>query len=61
MAGGGVKGGQTIGATGKTGLRSVGEQLDVLGLDHERLTYTRNGRAERPTIASGAVIGKLTT
>jgi uncharacterized protein (DUF1501 family) len=49
MAGGGVKGGQTIGAIGE------------IGLDHERLTYTRNGRAERPTITSGAVIVKLTT
>ena len=47
---GGVKGGQTIGPTDEIGLRGVGE----------RLTYTRNGRAERPTI-TGAVIRSLTT
>ena len=71
MAGGGVKGGQYIGETDEIGLRGVGERyhvhdihasiLDLLGLDHERLTYTRNGRAERPTIVSGAVIKNLTT
>ncbi len=70
MAGGGVKGGQYIGETDEIGLRGVGERyhvhdihasiLDLLGLDHERLTYTRNGRAERPTITSGAVIKNLT-
>ena len=71
MAGGGVKGGQYIGETDEIGLRGVGERyhvhdihasiLDLLGLDHERLTYPRNGRAERPTITGGAVIKNLTT
>jgi hypothetical protein len=71
MAGGGVRDGQTIGATGEIGLRGVGERyhvhnirasiLDLLELHHERLAYTRNGRAERPTITSDAVIQNLTT
>jgi hypothetical protein len=33
----------------------------LMGLDHVRLTYMHNGRAERPTITSGAVIKDLTT
>ena len=71
MAGGGVKGGRTIGVTDEVGLCSVGERyyvhdvhpsmLDLLGPDHERLTYTGNGRGEHPTITSGAVIENLTT
>ena len=48
---GGVKDGQSIGPTDEIGLRGVGE----------RLTYPRNGRAERPTITSGTVIKNLTT
>jgi hypothetical protein len=71
MAGGGVKGGQTIGSTDEIGLRAVDKPyhvhdihasiLDLLGLDHVQLTYMHNGRAERPTITSGAVIKELTT
>ncbi|HYZ85833.1 MAG TPA: DUF1501 domain-containing protein [Bryobacteraceae bacterium] len=69
MAGGGVKGGQTIGTTDEIGLRAVEKPyhvhdihasiLHVLGLDHVRLTYMHNGRAERPTITSGQVIKEL--
>jgi hypothetical protein len=71
MAGGGVKGGQAIGTTDEMGLRAVEKPyhvhdihasvLDLLGLDHVRLTYMHNGRAERPTITSGTVIKELTT
>src|SRR5262249_19108014 len=60
MAGGGVKGGQTIGATDELGLRAVEEPYHVndlhasilylLGLDHLKTTFMRNGRAERPTV-----------
>jgi hypothetical protein len=63
FAGGGVKGGQTIGATDEIGLRAVERKTHVhdlhasilwlLGLDHLRLTYQHNGRAERPTIVAG--------
>jgi hypothetical protein len=63
FAGGGVKGGQTIGTTDEIGLRAIERPTHVndihasilwlLGLDHIRLTYLRNGRAERPTIVGG--------
>lgn len=63
FAGGGVRGGQTIGATDEIGLRAVERHAHVhdihasilwlLGLDHLRLTYMHNGRAERPTVVAG--------
>ncbi|MEZ5403226.1 MAG: DUF1501 domain-containing protein [Bryobacteraceae bacterium] len=68
FAGGGVKGGQTIGATDEIGLRAVERHAHVtdihasilwlLGLDHLRLTYLHNGRAERPTGVTGENIVK---
>ena len=69
MAGGGVAGGQTIGTTDEIGLRAVEKPyhvhdihasiLALLGLDHARLTYMHNGRAERPTITSGEWIKEI--
>ncbi len=69
MAGGGVKGGQTIGTTDELGLRAIDQRahvhdihasmLHALGLDHLRVTYMHNGRAERPTIVGGSVIPGL--
>ncbi len=69
MAGGGVKGGQTIGTTDEIGLRAVERPchvhdihasiLHLMGLDHIRLTYMHNGRAERPTIVGGSLIKEL--
>ena len=63
FAGGGVRGGQTIGATDEIGLRAVERHAHVhdihasilwlLGLNHLQLTYQNNGRAERPTIVGG--------
>ena len=63
LAGGGVRGGQTIGSTDEIGLRAVERPTHVhdihasilwlLGLDHLQLTYLHNGRAERPTIVAG--------
>ncbi len=63
FAGGGVRGGQTIGATDEIGLRATerhahvhdihASMLWLLGLDHLRLTYQNNGRAERPTMVGG--------
>ncbi|MCZ2343988.1 MAG: DUF1501 domain-containing protein [Bacteroidales bacterium] len=63
MAGGGVKGGQTIGATDEIGLRATEEKLHVhdlhatvlhlMGLDHMGLVYKYKGRPERPTLNEG--------
>lgn len=57
MAGGGVKGGQTYGATDDLGLNAVEDRLHVhdlhatimhlLGIDHTRLIYDHKGRPER--------------
>jgi hypothetical protein len=66
MAGGGVKGGVVHGATDAIGLRAERDRthvhdihatiLHLLGLEHTRLTYLHNGRAERLTDVSGEVI-----
>jgi hypothetical protein len=68
MAGGGVKGGQVIGATDAVGLRAEEGKthvhdvhatlLHLLGLDHTRLTYRHNGRDDRLTDVYGDVIVK---
>lgn len=64
MAGGGVQGGQTIGATDEVGLRAIEDRMHVhdlhatilhlMGLDHMRLVYRYKGRPERPTLNEGA-------
>ncbi len=69
MAGGGVKGGQTIGATDDLGLRAVDEKLHVhdlhatilwlLGLDNMGLVYNYKGRPERPTLNEGEPYKKI--
>ena len=69
MAGGGIKGGQAIGATDELGLRAVDKPshvhdlhatiLHLLGLDHLRLTFPHNGRGERATINGGNLITEL--
>jgi hypothetical protein len=66
MAGGGIKGGVTFGATDAIGLYAVEDPVHVhdlhatilhcLGLDHKRLTYPYNGRDERATVNGGRVI-----
>ena len=71
MAGGGVKGGQTIGATDEIGLHAVEDRLHIhdlhasilylLGLDHMQLTYRHQGRPERPTLNEGEACTKLVT
>jgi hypothetical protein len=71
MAGGGVKGGQVIGATDPIGLRAAQDKthvhdihatiLHLLGLDHERLTFRHNGRDQRLTDVAGTVITKALT
>src|SRR5262249_46318959 len=69
VAGGGVKGGQAIGATDEFGLRAVRQRVSVndfhatilhlLGLDHERLTYLHSGRDERLTDVAGRVVEEV--
>jgi uncharacterized protein (DUF1501 family) len=63
MAGGGVTGGRTIGATDDFGLHAVEDRLHVhalhatilylLGLDAKQLVYLNKGRPERLTLNEG--------
>jgi hypothetical protein len=69
LAGGGVKGGQAVGATDEFGLRAREERISVndfhatilylLGLDHERLTFRHNARDERLTDVAGRVVEQV--
>ena len=69
MAGGGVRGGQTIGRTDDLGLRAVEDRLHVhdlhasilhlLGLDHERLSFYHNGIERRLTDVHGHVLKEI--
>lgn len=69
LAGGGVKGGQAIGATDEFGLRAVADRISVndfhatilhlLGLDHEQLTFRHDSRDERLTDVAGRVIDQV--
>lgn len=69
MAGGGVKGGQVIGATDELGLYAVENRahvhdihasiLHLMGLDRLKLSYNHQGRLERPTVNEGEMIRQL--
>ncbi|MEX0677859.1 MAG: DUF1501 domain-containing protein [Pirellulales bacterium] len=69
LAGGGIKGGQTIGATDELGYYAVDEPTHVhdlqatilylLGLDHLKLTYRFQGRDFRLTDVGGNVVKKM--
>jgi hypothetical protein len=69
MAGGGIKGGQVVGATDAIGLRAVEKPyhfrdlhntiLHQLGLDQNKLTYPHLGRNERLTFVEGNVIEEV--
>ncbi|MDC0284779.1 DUF1501 domain-containing protein [Mariniblastus sp.] len=69
MAGGGVKGGITYGATDEFGLTAVENRVHVhdlhatilhlMGLDHEQLTYRYSGRDYRLTDVGGTVISDI--
>ena len=69
MAGGGVKGGTTIGQTDDLGYTITEDPvhindlhatlLHLLGLDHEQLTYRFQGRQYRLTDVAGKVVKKL--
>ena len=63
MAGGGVKGGQTIVSTDELGLHATEDKLhvhdlhatvlDLLGLDHTKVVYRHKGRPERVDLNEG--------
>ena len=66
LAGGGIKGGITYGATDEFGFNAIENPvhihdlhatiLHLLGLDHERLTYRYAGRDFRLTDVHGEVV-----
>jgi hypothetical protein len=69
MAGGGVRGGMSYGSTDEFGLTAVVDRahvhdlhatiLDLMGLDHEQLTYRYSGRDYRLTDVQGKVIEEI--
>ena len=69
LAGGGVRGGMTYGATDEYGYRAVenvvtipdlhATLLNQLGLDHERLTFRHGGRNLRLTDVHGRVLREI--
>jgi hypothetical protein len=69
LAGGGVKGGLTYGASDEVGMHAVENRVHVhdlhatilhlLGIDHERLTYRYSGRDFRLTDVHGRVVKEL--
>ncbi len=69
MAGGGVQGGRTYGATDDLGLYAIQDRLHVhdlhatilhlLGIDHTRLVYQHKGRPERVDQNEGSPYRKL--
>jgi uncharacterized protein (DUF1501 family) len=69
MAGGGVKGGITYGATDEFGYYAVQDRMHIhdlhatilhlLGIDHEKLTYLHAGRSFRLTDVAGVVAKKI--
>ena len=71
MAGGGIRGGMSWGATDELGYHAVDNvfhvhdlhatMLHLLGIDHERLTYRFQGRDFRLTDVHGRVIREVLT
>jgi membrane-anchored protein YejM (alkaline phosphatase superfamily) len=69
MAGGGVQGGITYGATDEVGFKAVENRVSVndlhatilhlLGMDHKQLTYRFNGREFRLTDVAGVVVDRI--
>jgi uncharacterized protein (DUF1501 family) len=63
LAGAGIRGGRTVGATDEVGLHAVEDRLHIhdfhatilrlLGLDHMGLVWLHKGRPERPTLNEG--------
>jgi hypothetical protein len=71
LAGGGIRGGMTHGATDDLGYHSVQDvvhvhdlhatMLHLLGIDHKRLTYRFQGRDFRLTDVAGRVVKEILT
>ena len=69
LAGGGIRGGLTFGATDEFGMNAVVDRVHVhdlhatilhlMGLDHQRLTYRYSGRDFRLTDVHGRVVTEL--
>jgi hypothetical protein len=69
LAGGGSRAGTTFGETDELGLQSLGKKVDtydlhatvlnLMGLDHLKVTFLHNGRSERPTVVYGDVVKEL--
>jgi len=69
LAGGGIKGGMTYGATDEFGFAAVENKVHVhdlhatllhlMGIDHEKLTYRYSGRDFRLTDVSGRVVKEI--
>ena len=69
MAGGGIKGGVTLGETDPLGYNIANNGVHVhdfhatilhlLGIDHERLTYKYQGRRFRLTDVHGEVVSNI--
>ena len=69
LAGGGIRGGVTYGATDEWSYKAVENPtycydvhatiLHQLGLDHEQLTFRHNGIDRRLTDVSGRVLGEI--
>jgi hypothetical protein len=69
LAGGGIKGGQVVGATDDIGLHAIQDRyhfrdihttiLHQLGLDQDQLTFPHLGRRERLTLVHGRVIEQI--
>jgi hypothetical protein len=69
MAGGGVRGGMSLGQTDDFGFKATQDRMHIhdlhatllhlLGIDHERLTYRHAGRDYRLTDVHGTVAKKI--
>ena len=69
LAGGGVKGGMTYGATDEFGFAAVEKKVHVhdlhatvlhlMGLNHEKLTFRYSGRDFRLTDVHGQVVHEI--
>ena len=69
MAGGGIKGGITHGATDELGYNAVEDvvpvhdlhatMLQLLGIDHKRLTVKAQGRDFRLTDVTGSIVKNI--
>jgi uncharacterized protein (DUF1501 family) len=69
LAGAGLRGGRTVGATDEIGLHAVEDRLHIhdyhatilrlLGLDHMGLVFKHKGRPERPTLNEGTPCMKI--